>query len=159
MARRESETPLARRLRELAEEEEALQAKMRELARQSRKLESETGDPERVRSIQRDVRMGRYPPSAPPPVAEDRAREAAVGEPASDATTQASPPEPPPAPVGPASRRPPAVPDQRFASYLASGSFGRTRPLGHEKRLQRNKAIFMVIFVILVGFVLYRVLF
>lgn len=48
---------------------------------------------------------------------------------------------------------------ERFANYFSSGSFGKTRPLGYEKRLQRNKAIFMVIFVVIVAYVMYRVFF
>jgi len=40
----------------------------------------------------------------------------------------------------------PSLRDERFAEYLASNV--RTgRPLRHEKRLQRNKAIFMAVFV------------
>ena len=43
---------------------------------------------------------------------------------------------------------------ERFASYLSSGSFGRSRPLTQEKRIQRNKAVFMLIFVALIAFLL-----
>jgi hypothetical protein len=49
--------------------------------------------------------------------------------------------------------------NERFASYLASGSFGKARPLSKERKLQRNKAIFMLIVVLLLAFVLYKALF
>ena len=46
--------------------------------------------------------------------------------------------------------------DDRFASYFA-GSFEGMRPLRHERRIQRNKAILMIVFVLLVLFwVAYR---
>lgn len=44
-----------------------------------------------------------------------------------------------PAP-GPAMRQ-----QERLASYLASGSFGKAGSLSRERRIQRNKAIFMAI--------------
>ena len=37
--------------------------------------------------------------------------------------------------------------DERFADYLAS-SFQSVRPLRHERRIQRNKAIVMAVFVL-----------
>lgn len=41
--------------------------------------------------------------------------------------------------------------DKRFLSYLMSSGFQPTvRPLRHERRLQRNKAIVMVVFALLV---------
>ena len=51
------------------------------------------------------------------------------------------------------------VDNQRFAAYLASGSFGGMQPLGHEKNVQRNKAIFMIVVVLVVAFVIVRLLF
>ena len=47
--------------------------------------------------------------------------------------------------------------DERFADYLAS-SFQAARPLRQERRIQRNKAIIMLVVVILLSFwILYRV--
>jgi hypothetical protein len=52
--------------------------------------------------------------------------------------------------------QPQRIYDQRFADYLAS-SFQTVRPLRHERRVQRNKAIVMVLFVLLALFwVVYR---
>jgi hypothetical protein len=46
--------------------------------------------------------------------------------------------------------------DDRFALYL-SGSLQSARPLKHERRIQRNKAILMLLVVLLLLFwVLYR---
>ena len=42
-----------------------------------------------------------------------------------------------------------AIHDERFADYF-SGSFEAVRPLKHERKLQRNKALVMVIFVVVV---------
>jgi hypothetical protein len=41
------------------------------------------------------------------------------------------------------------IPDERFSDYLASSMQG-TRPLRHERRIQRNKAILMIVFVLVV---------
>lgn len=38
---------------------------------------------------------------------------------------------------------------ERLASYLASGSFGKSRVLSHERRIQRNKAVFMLVFAVI----------
>ena len=46
--------------------------------------------------------------------------------------------------------------DQRFSRYFSSGSFSRSTPLSHEKRIQRNKAIFAVLCLIVFGYVLSR---
>ena len=48
------------------------------------------------------------------------------------------------------------ISDNRLAKYLASGSFMDTRPLRQEKSVQRNKAIFMVLFVVMVAYVVMR---
>jgi hypothetical protein len=41
------------------------------------------------------------------------------------------------------------TPDRRFASYFVTGSLQSVRPLRTERRIQRNKAIIMVIFAII----------
>jgi len=45
---------------------------------------------------------------------------------------------------------PRAVTDQRFTTYFGSGSLHSVRPLRQERRVQRNKAIFMMVVAILV---------
>jgi hypothetical protein len=40
---------------------------------------------------------------------------------------------------------PKAVPDSRFTTYFGTGSLHSVRPLRQERRVQRNKAIFMLI--------------
>jgi len=50
-------------------------------------------------------------------------------------------------------------PDGRFASYFSVERLGAGRPLRQERSVQRNKAIFMVIFVFIVGYVVYRLIF
>ena len=48
---------------------------------------------------------------------------------------------------------------KRFTNYFAQGSFmGPVMPLKQEKNLQRNKAVFMLIVVIVVGFVVVKLL-
>ena len=45
---------------------------------------------------------------------------------------------------------------EKLASYLSSGSFFPSEPRHVKPSVQRNKAIFMVIVVIVVGYVIYR---
>ena len=40
--------------------------------------------------------------------------------------------------------------DQRFANYFSSGNFLGGRPMKQEKSVQRNKAVFMIVVVIVV---------
>lgn len=152
------ETPLQRRLRELEEEEKALRQNMKLLERQTRALAAESADLPRAASrsgprIASTVPRPGYGGDADAhPPAVEQAADVAAGD-------AGAPPAPAPGGRGAAAQRPPAKGDERFASYFASGSFGRTRPLGHERRVQRNKAIFMVVFVVIVAYVMYRILF
>jgi hypothetical protein len=56
-------------------------------------------------------------------------------------------------------RRASLIADKRFASYFASGSFVDTRTLSRERRIQRNKAIFLLICALLMGYIVYRFIF
>jgi len=169
MGKSAPETPLARRLRELAEEEKALQQQMKALARQARRLEDELPSGRAAPPPGPRVRGSVAPVEAPaaptPPRSEVTAPEMDIlmGDapvaPPRGVPAAARPLSPGYAATMPAARKPAAPPPERFANYFSSGSFGKARPLGYEKKLQRNKAIFMVIFVVLVGYVLYRVFF
>ena len=46
--------------------------------------------------------------------------------------------------------------DQRFAQYFSSGNFLGGRPLRQEKSVQRNKAVFMIVVVIIFAFSVFR---
>lgn len=65
-------------------------------------------------------------------------------------------------PVEPPEREmplPKAGPDQKFASYFVTGGLHSVRPLRQEKRVQRNKAIFMLIVAILLLYGVIQLLF
>ncbi len=62
-----------------------------------------------------------------------------AGAPARPASATPSPPDP--APVTAPSPPPPTA---KLASYLASGSFGRSGSPSRERRIQRNKALIML---------------
>ncbi len=128
MPTRERESALARRLRELEEEERRLRQNMKNVSRQLRRLERGASEP--------------FDSRVP---AETRA-------PAQD-------PMPRPQEAAPSGRRAEPSEDKRFANYFASGSFVKTRPLGRERRVQRNKAIFLLIFVLLMGYLVYHLIF
>ncbi len=146
MARHDSETPLERRLRELEEEERALQQHLKEMSRKVRKIESVAGESVFPRG---EPRLASTVPRPGAPAAP-----AAVPDP-----VPAEPELRPAAAPGMAPRNPGPRETERFANYFASGSFGRARPMGREKRLMRNKAIFMLVVVALVAFLFYRLAF
>lgn len=54
---------------------------------------------------------------------------------------------------------PRAVPDQRFNTYFGSGSLHSVRPLRQERRIQRNKAIFMLVMAALLISLLLKMIF
>ena len=49
--------------------------------------------------------------------------------------------------------------DQRFANYFSSGGFLGGRPMKQEKSVQRNKAVFMIVVVVIVAFSVFRLVF
>jgi hypothetical protein len=49
--------------------------------------------------------------------------------------------------------------NHRFANYFSSGNFLGGRPMKQEKSIQRNKAFFMIIVVIIVTFSVFRLVF
>ena len=53
---------------------------------------------------------------------------------------------------------PKLAPDKRFASYFVTGSLHSVRPLRQERRVQRNKAIMMTIFAVIVLFMVISLL-
>lgn len=135
----EREGQLGRRLRQLEEEEKQLRQSMKQLNRELRKLERGATDEIDPRLLKRT--------SAPEP----------ESEPAASA--------PPPAPSGlpvrsmPGVRKSAAPEDERFVTYFASGFERPPRAVGRARQVQRNKAIFMLIFVLLVGYLVYRLTF
>ena len=164
MARPSKPSLFERKLKELEQQQELIQNDIRTLSKSMRKLD-EGGEmpPLRSRSIDavraaraavasEPVSARRAPPPPPPPPAPELEPEP-LDEP---------PPEPVPLPVAEmddGSDAPPLVVDSRrfpppvrpkFANYFASGSFGSSRPLAEERRIQRNKAIFMVVVLVLV---------
>jgi hypothetical protein len=151
-------SPFERRLRELEQESALLDHDMRKLRR----------------SIEKAERTGTAPEL--PPLRHEPIMSASAPVPESTL------PEPDPEPRRPLWRTPESVNharmaareamareaessggrrdfsrNERFASYLASGSFGKARPLGREKKVQRNKAIFMLITALLFAFIVIRV--
>lgn len=48
---------------------------------------------------------------------------------------------------------------ERLNHYLSSGSFGKCRPLRHERAKQRNRAIFMLVMVALAVFIFLKIVY
>lgn len=146
MPRSEQEGSLARRMRALEEEERALRQSMKDVNRRMRKLER--GQPVDVPERREFAWQGAAAQHAPASTAPVEA----VNQPMDEPLPAAIPP--------PGSRRLPSRGSDRFANYFA-GHFqrGEVRPLNRERKIQRNKAIFMVLFVVLVGYLVYRMIF
>lgn len=135
-----------------------LQQRIQELQREISQVESgikgisravEIGDPEKaVRRLSKlEAKLEETATAAPAP---DRARipPSAPLEPPEIARRPAPPrdvlPEEEEVPL------PKAATGERFANYFASGSLHSIRPLRQERRVQRNKAIIMLILAVLV---------
>lgn len=136
----ERESALARRLRELEEEERRIRQSIKEVDRQLRKLERARGGDGRLAPISSVVAKPAIREAAP--LAEPNAP-AAGPEPSGNSA------EVPLRSLSPAQ-------NDRFARYFASGSFVRARPLERERRMMRNKSIFLLIVALLLGFLVYR---
>ncbi len=54
--------------------------------------------------------------------------------------------------------RNPVHSDERFAHYFATGGFKPLTPISQGRAIQRNKAIFMVVIVVFLGYVIYYAL-
>lgn len=142
-------SPYERRIRELEKERELLQRNIKSVA----KSLSKTG----VDPLEAAERMARLPPpreyqKPPEPSLSSRQMQARY------ATRDA--PEPAvaetPGDAAPAAPKKVASKDERFANYFSSGSFGKSGPLSRERKVQRNRAIFMILVVALVAFLVYR---
>jgi len=147
LRKQDPESPLERRLRELEEEERSLQQHLKEVSRKARRMENLSSEPGFSKA---EPRVASTVPraGAPPP------------EPVRETEPEVEP-ERPPARTAPgmAPRNPGPPGTDRFTNYFSSGSFGSTRPLGHERRVMRNKAIFMLVLVVLVAFLVYQLAF
>ncbi len=178
MARRDK-TPsiFERKLAALSDESERLEGSIRDLSKTIKKIET-TGEsaylqpPKPGPRLQRTTfssldQRGQPPmPAAEPEVASPAPeRSALLSDAPDEVENPAADPEPQsgylPGFAGAKDLRKPTPPkNEKFASYLASGSFGKAgKPLAHEKKLQRNKAIFMLVVAGLVIYILYKTLF
>jgi hypothetical protein len=154
-----------RKLEELQQERERVEDTIKSLSKAIRKIESASELPPAAPS--RAPAMPRIARTTVSPAAAVRAQETLERVFGTSADTSPAP-SAPAAPEGdllPGFSPPPAVGGKKpisdagkFAAYLASGSFGKAPPLAKEKRIQRNKAIFMVLFVLIAAYVLYRMI-
>ncbi|HPG01082.1 MAG TPA: hypothetical protein PLE77_13565 [Kiritimatiellia bacterium] len=171
---RKSKSPYDNRLKELKKEAELVREDIRALSKAVRKPEEFEGLPK--------LKSSRYQADAvPPPSRKDPVK--VPTEPPPRVTTGAEKPGDlfgwaggggqqgqGAAPAGygrgaeaaqaDAQRQRAGSKDERFANYFSSGNFlGASKPLKQEKNVQRNKAIFMVVIVVLVAFSVFRLMF
>jgi predicted nucleic acid-binding Zn ribbon protein len=146
-----NKSPYERRIRELEKERELLQRNIKSVAKN---LSKSGVDP-----VEAAERMARLPPpreyqKPPEPSLSSiqlQSLPTAREVPAQHFTA------PPREPAAAASVSAKVVSkDERFASYFSSGSFGKAGPLSHERKVQRNRAIFMILVVALVAFLVYK---
>lgn len=146
--------------------QEKLDALKRELSRVEADIQGisravETPDPEKaMRQLRRVARepVARELPVTPVAPGVDRAGAGRLYE-SSPVTPTSYPGIPDMNLPGPEMPLPKVVPDQRFATYFGSGSLHSVRPLRQERRVQRNKALFMMGMALLLLYILYHVIF
>lgn len=173
MARSDKTSLFHRKLAELDQEAQRVESTIKDLSRTLRKIESGEIAPAPVtsRSAPRFQRTTVSPASAKAQEALERAFAGSRSPPSSllePTPEDTEPPAPDRTEPGmlpglriPAdSRKPPAPTPGKFASYLSTGSFGKAgRPLSQEKRVMRNKAIFMLMFALIALYILLRTVF
>lgn len=167
---------LERRLKELKKESELVREDIKALSKAVKNPE-EVGSLPRLKSLRHEDRR------VPPPTRKDPVstpREPPKPEPGSEAKPAGAGGELfdwapraeqmdrraaglPPKVIGQSMPEPSGGPknkavmkDQRFANYFSSGNFLGGRPMKQEKSVQRNKAVFMILVVIVVAFIVFR---
>lgn len=161
-----NETPYERKMRELEEEADRIRKNMRTLMRN---IDTGTTVTERSTAavsaaMERSTQNSRTRPPVssvpevqePPYSADDEVPFVEESEETGDQSNFASgetTPDSTRATFGFSPHRSPSAsrPDN-LAAYLASGSFGKRGSLSRERKIQRNKAIFMLIFALLAVF-------
>ncbi len=151
--KREKLSPLEERLRELEREQRQLQSAARTLSNALRNP-AKLGD-----ALKRTVHSERPKPPPvrrdpvvpPPPPAGNEAPDELFSWERKDGGPSGNTLFPSAAP----SVRAPVQGDQRFANYFMAGGLMGPRPLRQEKSVQRNKAIFMIVVVLVVAFLVY----
>lgn len=144
MAWMKRESPYERRIRELEEEAERVRKNMQQLMKNVPR-EAVTSSPALGARPAGPRLRSSYQRSVAPPVPVHAPQSLRPEEPSAPV-----PPDQPEVPARSAEHRP-----EKFASYLASGSFGTPRSLSRERRIQRNKAIMMLVFALLAIYSLY----
>jgi len=152
-----STSPLDRKLRELAEEEERVRKELKSLEKAIKKG---------------DVPLAPLPPRSPAPGQAVKPAGTSVADPGTEvnpafdgkpfawddsADNTAAGVAVPSKPAGDKTKSK-VYQDERFASYFTTGGFKSTVPLRHDAKVQRNKAVFMVVLVLLLGYILYAML-
>jgi hypothetical protein len=139
-----------RRLKELEKESKLLRGEVRSLSKAVKKPES----------LAASGRFRPPPPEPRPPRTPERSAgpahrpERPAGQFNWGPRGPAAPPKPEAAVGSPPAGEPqrnPVEKDKRFANYFSSGGLMGTRPLRQEKNVQRNKAIFMIVLLVIVG--------
>jgi len=145
------ENAYERRLRELEEETERVRKNMQSLMKNnSRDSSSRTASPTGPRTRSSALPGQSYVPVEETPFVNESNEEIENNEP--QETISASDPRRATYNQGEYNRSAAPGKPEKLASYLASGSFGKSGSLSHERRIQRNKAIFMLIVAILAIF-------
>ena len=168
-----SRSRLDRRIRQLRKESEVVREDIRTLSRALKNRDELDRLPK--------LKSGKYveAPAIPPPTRGDPVRKPVAGVPAmppkmieqavdegAQPAGAAFPQREPKAGVPPISlpgagpvRSQPPVKDERFANLFSSGGFLGSVNVRQERNVQKNKAIFMLLVVIVVFFVVYKLVF
>lgn len=151
-SKREKLSPLEQRLRELEREQRQLQSAARTLSNALRNP-TRLGDAlKRTAQTERPKPpVARRDPAAPAPPSSTETPDELFSWERKERGASGTTLFPAAAPPG----RAPVQGDQRFASYFLAGGLMGPRPLRQAKSVQRNKAIFMIVIVLVVAFLVY----
>jgi len=145
-----SESAYDRRIRELEEEAERVRKSMQQLMKGSHREVASRVEHQSA-STEREMPSLQRPPAYRKTADFRRSADPATG--ADDSVAEPVMPDAAAEDVSTGSSAP--VRPERLANYLASGSFGKSGSLSRERKIQRNKAIVMLILAVIAVYSLY----
>ncbi len=154
-------------MKEVKKQESSFERKLKEIEREKRRIEHD------IKSLSKAMKRGELPPPPTPPrAAPSPGPRPTTGQPApkdsagewgamhkekeAGHTSEEAHRAPLGSPLVP-EKKMPVYGDERFTNYFSAGGFKSPMPARQERSIQRNKAVFMVVLVIIIGYIIFTV--
>ncbi len=146
-------------MKEVKKKESSFERKLKEIEREKRRIDHD------IKSLSKAMKRGELPPppgprpttGRPAPKESDGELGAMHKEKEAGHTSEEAHKALLGSPLVP-EKKIPVYGDERFTSYFSAGGFKAPMPARQERSIQRNKAVFMVVLVIIIGYIIFTVL-